>query len=140
MNSVQISIILSSNPYTKKAFIGCFPCDKIPAPVKFPFLAIVNTDRSGQIGTHWILIYAKSRSEIEQFDPLGNKPDGYILRFLKNFDSIKYTNLPVQQKWSHACGIYVLLYAIFRCKGQSRLKTLSSLAQLPPFLIEQLLP
>jgi hypothetical protein len=139
MNSLEISRILSTNYYTKKQFKGVYSSDLIPDLTEYPSLIIINTAPSGHQGLHWTLIYAESSTLVEYFDPLGNKPEGFIYKYLKRFDHITYNFCPIQPFWSNACGIYVIIYAIARCRHLNLTQTLFNLSQISPLLLENLL-
>ena len=38
-------------------FAGCFPADKIPHVKSFPTAFIVNTEKYGEEGEHWVAFY-----------------------------------------------------------------------------------
>jgi hypothetical protein len=139
MQTHQIAQVLLTNPATKHNFTGCFPCDAIPYPTKFPMSLVSNTQNSRNAGRHWIAIFAQNPRQIEFFDPLGDEPNACIQKFLNNFQNIKYNRISVQQSWSNACGIFALLYLIHRSRGLAPEKVVSSLQQLPPLLVESLL-
>lgn len=139
MNSLQISQILSSNLYTKSKFLGCVPCDLIPSPSHFPFFVIVNTDESRKPGKHWCLIYAENSENAEYFDSFGKKPKAQIRKYLERFKKVFYSTQCIQEKWSEACGLFCILYAIQRSRGGTPKQIVSSLKKLNPLVIENFL-
>lgn len=139
MNSSQISQILTKNPYTKTKFLACTACDQIPFGKKFPYLVVVNTDTARNTGRHWVLIFVESVKKAEYFDSFGQAPNPQISQYLQNFEKVFYSKQCVQKDWSEACGIFCILYAIQRCRGQKPQKIVSSLKQLNPLFIENFL-
>ena len=108
---------------TLPRFIGCFSADKINKlqfPVK-PVYLIVNTDNSGQTGSHWLVIAVFSRV-IEVFDPLGFQIFRWpripceILKFLHSHSVNRKIILSdrVQSRNSILCGFYCLFYIYSR--------------------------
>ena len=103
------------------SFIGCFACDdlKTLSISSFPVYLIVNTDKRGSRGSHWISIRI-SKQTIELFDSLGliktNQLPMEILAFIQRF-SISRTfifNKRLQPDGSILCGFYCILYVILR--------------------------
>ena len=45
------------HPHAKKSFLGFFPRDKLPRITTYPSSLIVNTDKHGEKGEHWLAIY-----------------------------------------------------------------------------------
>lgn len=139
MNSLQITRILSSNPYTSKYFAGTFPSDQIPLKHSYPYFIVVNTDAANKPGKHWVLIWMESAEKAEFFDSFARRPQGPILRFLHRFKTILYNNKPLQSVLSEACGVFVCLYAILRSRGYSHSKIVYSFSRMPFSFFENLL-
>ena len=104
-----------------KSFIGCFACDQLQylSIQSFPIFLIVNTDRRGLQGSHWISIRI-SESKIELFDSLGlihdNRLPMDILAFIQRFTISRQFvfNGRLQPEKSVLCGFYSILYIILR--------------------------
>jgi hypothetical protein len=62
---------LISDPYAKRYFLGVFPRDKVPRITKYPSSLIVNTDKQGERGEHWLAIYVDKYKNCEFFDSFG---------------------------------------------------------------------
>ena len=73
-----------------KSFIGCFASDQLKSLSLsfFPCTLIVNTDKNGMSGTHWICFHISKR-RVEMFDSLGlvyeNKLSKEIPTFMQRF-------------------------------------------------------
>lgn len=140
MNSQQITQILLQNPYTKSYFKGCYPSDQIPLQItQFPYFIIVNTKPSTHQGEHWQFIWVESAKRAQFFDSFGSKPQGQIAAYLQKFTKLTTNDEPIQRTWSQACGIYVILYAIAKCRREAHAKIIKNLLQISPFTIEQML-
>ena len=104
-----------------KSFIGCFASDQLESLSLsfFPCTFIVNTDKNGMSGTHWICIRISKR-KVEVFDSLGlvydNKLPIEILTFLQRFAvsrDIKL-NKRLQPDSSVLCGFYCIFFIFLR--------------------------
>ena len=104
-----------------RSFAGCFACDELESLSlrSFPIYLIVNTDKRGMSGKHWVAIRV-SKSHVELFDSLGllhnNRLPTEILAFIQRF-SISRTfvfNKPIQPRNSVLCGFYCIFYIFIR--------------------------
>ncbi|KAL3076222.1 hypothetical protein niasHT_038359 [Heterodera trifolii] len=97
-DGTQLEIILKRLHPTKNKFIGVFPSDRIPKRVsKFPHCMVVNTDKEGTRGEHWVACYALSHRRVEYFDSLGEHPNPYLAAYLNTF---KERNVSVDSEWA----------------------------------------
>ena len=123
MNTLQIDKILSGNPITREAYIGCFAGDQIfmNKIFTFPCCLVVNIDPSTSKGSHWVGIFCISPKQLEYYDSLGiwSPVSPYITRFLRNFSKIRYTKIGLQSVSSNACGLHVIFFLYNRCMGVS---------------------
>jgi len=104
-----------------KSFIGCFARDQLEnlAITSFPCFLIVNTDRLGGKGLHWISLRISKRT-IELFDSGGlvfqNELPIEILSFIQRFTvsrTFKF-NTRLQPDNSVLCGFYCICYIFLR--------------------------
>ena len=104
-----------------KSFLGCFASDQLESLSLsfFPCTFIVNTDKNGMSGTHWICIRISKR-KVEVFDSLGlvydNKLPIEILTFIQRFAvsrDIKL-NKRLQPDSSVLCGFYCIFFIFLR--------------------------
>ena len=104
-----------------KSFIGCYASDQLESLSLsfFPCTFIVNTDKNGMAGTHWIC-FRISKRRVEMFDSLGliyeNKLPKEILTFLQRFAvsrDIKF-NKCLQPNSSVLCGFYCIVFIFLR--------------------------
>ena len=104
-----------------KSFLGCFASDQLESLSLsfFPCTLIVNTDKTGMSGAHWICIRISKR-RIEIFDSLGliyeNKLPIEILAFIQRFSvsrDIKF-NKRLQPDLSILCGFYCIFFLFLR--------------------------
>ena len=111
--------------HTKNIFVGVFPADKLPSinEFKYPMTFIVNSDPSGEPGSHWMAIYINANGYGEFFDSYGKHPSVYSDRFSKFLDrSCKtwlYNKKCLQGIFSTTCGHYCLFYILHRARGVS---------------------
>ena len=104
-----------------KSFLGCYASDQLESLSLsfFPCTFIVNTDKNGMAGTHWIC-FRISKRRVEMFDSLGliyeNNLPIEILTFLQRFAvsrDIKF-NKCLQPNSSVLCGFYCIFYIFLR--------------------------
>jgi hypothetical protein len=124
MNTTQLRRALLSDPNTKRCYGDVCPADRLPSIVHpRPRLYIVNTDKSGRPGTHWVSFYFPPRGPVEFFDPAGHAPEYYHHRFkcvvLANGPHYLYSTNRIQDFDTVTCGQYCLFYALRRCRGSS---------------------
>lgn len=127
MNTHEIEYCLTKNPLTYKIFEAVCPADMIPPinAIKKPLL-IVNTDSSAHEGEHWVAFFLDQQNKvIEIFDSSGkttaNSNKYFSSYFKKNLTGmrIKYNSTCIQHHLSNLCGVYCLVYALYKAKGVS---------------------
>ena len=117
MDNEKIEKILWSTKIGRKYFLGCFCSSKIPNIVRYPAAMIVNEDRCGNEGTHWVAMYIKNPNSITYFDSYGNEPIEPLHKFLKDFDNIEKNTIPFQSPLSSYCAHYCIYFVYFICIG-----------------------
>ena len=70
------------DPMIRKRFRGVYPLDLIPNDLRIPSIIVVNHDKSGKKGSHWIVLHFKENNIVEHFDSTGKKPIRYIHNLL----------------------------------------------------------
>ena len=124
MDTIQLTLVLRKDRYTRGVFQGVYPSDKLPTSVSsYPALFVANVDTSKKPGSHWVTFYFSKEREGEFFDSYGLPPTSYtgtFTRFLKNNScSWTFNTLTLQSINSKVCGHYCLYFALFRCRGVS---------------------
>lgn len=125
MDSLQLTRILTSNPYTQKSFYGVFPCDMLPRKklLQRPLSLVINTHPHNLPGEHWLAIYLTEEKTGEFFDSYGHPPDHplfpkTIMSFLrKNVYKTVFQGRPVQAPDSVVCGYHCVFFLQQRGKG-----------------------
>lgn len=131
MNNLQISTILSNNRITKPSFKGVFSSNNIPIFSHYPHCFVANTDRMGYKGTHWIACYCPSRLSIEYFDPLGERPNTDLQKYLSRFPFKLYNTYQIQSPFSSTCGHYCIYFLLMRCNRISFKESINILKTKP---------
>lgn len=123
---MQLNGLAKRCPVLKDIFVGVFPSDRIPdicsVKKRRAYAFIVNLDRSGLQGSHWIALYLpKHRNGIaEYFDSYGRPPTkSNFLRLLKKYRGYIYNNIMLQSPFSTVCGQYCLFYLCRRARMES---------------------
>lgn len=115
MNNITISMFLLHHPKTMNCFIGCYPSDNIPTSDIYPYSAVINTDKTGYPGKHWVAIYVQNKNTIEYFDSFGEVPNANISKYLMNFENISMNKSKIQSLFSDVCGQYCIYFLLKRC-------------------------
>ena len=121
MDTVQLTLVLRKDRFTRRVFQGVFPSDKLPTSVSsYPALFIANVDTSDKPGSHWVAFYFTKDREGEFFDSYGLPPTNYsktFTRFLKNnSNSWIFNTVTLQSINSKVCGHYCLYFALCRSR------------------------
>ena len=123
MDGLKIENYLRRDKKCSVMFLGVFASDRLPTRVhrNRPSILVCNTDRYGQPGIHWIVIYIESPSYGEFFDSFGRQPDIPFRTFLhKNCSSWQYnTGRQIQSISSRFCGHYCIFYSLHRARNYS---------------------
>jgi hypothetical protein len=119
MNSYEINKILQNNRFTKEHFKGVYPSNNIPNFNQYPYSVIVNTDRAGQPGTHWVSIYVANRDNVEYFDSFGEPPNKDIELYLSRFKNMVRNKVKIQSVFDNSCGAHVIYYTLQKSRGKS---------------------
>jgi hypothetical protein len=119
MNTIQLIDFCLSDPYINNYFGGVLPADQLPLIVsENPKLYIVNTDKAGEVGEHWICIFTSKVPEY--FDSLCKEPEEEFSNFLLlNGPNYRTNNRRVQDYNTNTCGLYCLFYSYLRCRNYS---------------------
>lgn len=114
MNSTEIERVLRR--ICGQKFIGVYPKDLLPRRIdNLPALMVVNTDKSGRPGEHWLAISIDKDGRGELFDSLATPPDAMLSNYM-NRHTIAWTHSTrqLQSFASRYCGHYVVFYVAFR--------------------------
>ena len=118
MNNIEINKVLRN----VRLYGGCFSCDMIPKPKRFPIAYVVNTDNSQKPGQHWIVILIDKYRKCEYFDSLGNEifvPEIYSFINSNTKGISQQSHVQLQHNSSVACGVYCIKFIIARSKRVS---------------------
>ena len=126
LDNVQLDRLADSQPTLKPHFYGTRACDRLPtSPDKQgPVAYIVNTDRHGQPGRHWIALWTQDGA-CEILDsyalPLETyQTTGPLLTWLhKHWDVVIPNSQSLQSIYSQSCGDNALFFLIDRSRGKS---------------------
>lgn len=131
MDNFTINKILTRYSKTSKCFLGCFPADAIPTTDIYPYSAIINTDKTGYPGKHWVSIFVPNKNTIEYFDSFGELPNTSIGKYLLNFEKIHMNKQKIQSIFSNVCAFYCMYFVVKRCCKNPYKKIIKKLARTP---------
>lgn len=111
MDNFQLNKI--GKEYLGKKFIGVVPYDRFPNKNGF---TIMNTDKSNQPGTHWLLVY-KVGDTLYIYDSFGRKSQHLIKEFYNNYNSKGYKIIDIDLKtdqgnYQQDCGLRSFITAL----------------------------
>ena len=109
MDNKALQDVIGKIPGLKYKYLGSYPADYVP-PLRESSFAIINTDRSDRLGSHWILI-AKKGNVNYYGDSLGQSLEMY--RDIDVKDRSHFVSLVSSQiqKTSSLCGFYCIYFA-----------------------------
>lgn len=130
MDNFKIESILKKHPKASKNFLGVYCSTNIPFSDIYPFSFIVNTDKCGNPGEHWVACFVPNPDTIEYFDSYGELPNSDISKYLLTFNKILFNCFKIQSIFSDVCGNYCIYFVIQRSSKISFEKILSKLKKL----------
>ncbi len=117
MNEYQLNRLLRLCPQ----FGGVFSADNIQIG-ETPSFIVVNTDRVGLGGTHWVVMYL-NETQSEFFDSLGQAPTCYHKEWAtllaETSPQYAYNDVRLQDSMSQTCGHFCIYYILKRHHGNS---------------------
>ena len=134
MISIKHNVILPNKPLSnfeledaaKKLKIPCFRgvflLDTLPKKPNNKECGIVNFDKSGGPGTHWVAWYKNGENKI-YFDSYGVQPPTEVINYLGK--SISYNTDQVQPRGQVFCG-HLCLYVLKELSEGHRLQNISN--------------
>lgn len=122
MDTIQLTLILRKDKYTRGVFQGVYPSNRLPTSVSFyPALFIANVDTSERPGSHWVAFYFTKDREGEFFDSYGLPPSRYTGTFTQflnnNSNDWAFNSMTLESTNSKVCGHCCLYYALLRCRN-----------------------
>jgi hypothetical protein len=130
MNSEDICSVIRRRVSLRRKFIGVFAKNEVPrlplAPSRYPVCFVINTDKRGEPGEHWVAVYYLSPANGEFFDSFGNSPLllGFGKRSLPNITI--WSKVRLQAFNSDVCGEYCIHYLAMRSRGYSSASSIFS--------------
>ena len=120
MNSLELYKILKQNNFCRYSFLGVFPSDRCPGEIKkFPSSFILNIDKSGGEGSHWMAVFIPNSHTFEFFDSFGRPQPSSLKMLMSSFTHKNWNKVKLQNDSDILCGPFVLFFPISRCKGLS---------------------
>ena len=119
MDTIQLTLILRKDKFTRGVFQGVYPSDKLPASVsQYPALYIANVDTSEKPGSHWVAFFflqGAGGSILRFLRRPPSKYSGTFTTFLNNNSNKWIFNaVTLQSIYSKVCGHYCLYFALYR--------------------------
>lgn len=118
MDGEQLLQVLKKHVAPFCNVLGVFPKDKLPprnSITRYPACCIMNTDKAGQPGEHWVAYWFDSSNACEFFDSYGLAPSAFGF----SHTCTHYNTKCIQSYDSNVCGHYCLYYLIRKSRGHS---------------------
>ena len=109
MDNKALQDVIGKIPGLKYKYLGSYPADYVP-PLRESSFAIINTDRSDRLGSHWILI-ARKGNVFFYGDSLGQSLEMYRDIVIDNHSKFVTLVSSQIQKTSSLCGFYCIYFA-----------------------------
>lgn len=122
MYETTIREIIKKDKVCSKLFLDVFARDEIPKSItSTPACFILNTHVRTKPGEHWLAVYIDEENKLEFFDSYGRAPDLYKLtNYLNNLSKdVSYNRQRIQGN-SQFCGLYCLLFLLFRARNKEK--------------------
>ena len=122
MNGEHIASALPTDRAARRTFRGVYAKDETPKlprdKKKYPLSFIVNTDRLGEPGEHWVAAYYTSPNAGEFFDSYGRAPStlGFTRKRLPGI--VRVNKVKLQSLHSNVCGQYCIYFIAMRARGR----------------------
>lgn len=116
MNSGQIERALGTDRDTKHNFRGVFARDELPPELEEGFY-VVNFDKKGEPGSHWVCIEKEQDGSLTYFDSYGQKPPFFsdFKRLWGKKERVKRNTKQLQHNYSTTCGQWCMYFIWRRC-------------------------
>ena len=123
MKGQELHSFLTRDPVTSVAYRGIYSVDSLPSDltIKYPLLVVINTGPKDSPGEHWVTLYINPWQRAVYFDSYGLPPLApSICEFLQRHSvSWTYSDRPVQDLRSTACGLFCLYFLYHAARGAS---------------------
>jgi hypothetical protein len=134
MNSEQILLIMNKLlSHSWVHFLGVFASDRLPSQTAIiaysPCCYIVNTDRTGWNGSHWVAFFHPTPFKLEFFDSFAKMPKERGMEMHKSFQ-IQHNSFQVQGDGSAVCGHLCVYFLYHRARGLTMHKIIHNLNSL----------
>ena len=122
MDTIQLTLILRKDKFTRGVFLGVYPSEKPPESVsQYPALYIANVDTSDKPCSHWAAFYFTKEQVAEFFDSYRGPPSKYSATFTtflnNNSNKWIFNTVTSQSIYSRVCGHYCLYFTLY-CRRQ----------------------
>ena len=123
MKGYELHYFLTQDPVTRVAYGGIYSVNNLPTKhsATYPLLLVINTGLKGTKGEHWVALYINPWQKAVYFDSYGLPPVApSILQFLRKHSvSWTYSDRPIQDLRSTACGWFCLYFLYHAARGAS---------------------
>lgn len=123
-DELMLAKFLTDDPITRHVFRGTFAVnERVQRPTRYPVAYVYNT-QPRPISGHWICLYMyldkRGCPRAEFFCSYGMEPPDQLLSMVRQWTRyITWNRRWFQYYKSNVCGMYVVYYLTYRCRGWS---------------------
>jgi hypothetical protein len=88
--------------------VGVFSKDQLPDKLQVGSYYVNMQNSADGDGSHWVLVKVFDKKNALYFDSFGERIPIEVMKFLKHYKPIPYSNREIQDIHSSRCGLYVL--------------------------------
>ncbi|CAD6196203.1 unnamed protein product [Caenorhabditis auriculariae] len=118
MYGSELTRLLLRDGPSAKIFAGVFSSDKIPRLRRRRYALIVNTDRQGEPGRHWQVLYVDGKT-CYFFCSLNEPPTEGVSKYLQRFDHVVCNTAREQRLNTETCGGFACFVVAMLARGHS---------------------
>ena len=107
IDELELFIFINKCKHLKHKFLGIYAADNYPLNLKENTFIIVNSDKSNQLGTHWLLLCLPITNRL----PITYYPHICDRLSFADFGVIEIIKNPLQKLDSNLCGLFCIYIA-----------------------------
>lgn len=118
MNAYDIDRLLRGNSVTRQFYKGCFSADTLPENKGYRSAYVVNLDKQGEPGSHWVAIFGEG-NRCFYFDSFGLPPYVDTIKdwTRENYLKVFHNDIQHQRDETRTCGCFAVWFLFLMSSG-----------------------